>query len=106
MAAISTSHQLPQQISVHGQLQPLVCSDDSGRDQAAAYSVLTDAQKKQRLEENLELDFFFSLWLKGMASFRATFQFRALGGRASTASFLSRIKRSSSESAAIVSRVR
>ncbi|MGB5163025.1 MAG: type IV pilus twitching motility protein PilT [Thermoanaerobaculia bacterium] len=59
----------PPQIRVDGALRPLNSPPLNPSDtKQIAYSILTDKQK-QRLEENLELDFSFGI--KGLARFRA-----------------------------------
>ena len=59
----------PPQIRVDGQLRPLNSPQLNPSDtKQISYSILTDKQK-QRLEENLELDFSFGI--KGLARFRA-----------------------------------
>jgi len=59
----------PPRVRVHGHLQALQLDPLTPADtKSLAYSVMTDSQK-QRLEENLELDFSFGL--KSLARFRA-----------------------------------
>jgi twitching motility protein PilT len=64
------SAQSPPRMRVHGRLRPMEGLEplSPAETKSLAYSVMTDAQKRQ-LEEDLEIDFSFGM--KGLARFRA-----------------------------------